>query len=112
MGEVVLKKLTKRFGEVVAVDDVSLKIADGEFVVLGIFTFTTAWTSFLWPLVATTNDEMRTLTVGVGTLEGQFVTNWGVIAAGSLMTMVPITIVFLIFQRWFVRASLAGALKG
>ena len=50
--------------------------------------------------------------VGVGTLEGQFVTNWGVIAAGSLMTMVPITIVFLIFQRWFVRASLAGALKG
>jgi ABC-type glycerol-3-phosphate transport system permease component len=81
-------------------------------VVLGIFTFMTAWTAFLWPLVATTNDEMRTLTVGVGTLEGQFVTNWGVIAAGSLMTMVPITIVFLIFQRWFVRASLAGALKG
>ena len=81
-------------------------------VVLGIFTFMTAWTTFLWPLVATTNDEMRTLTVGVGTLEGQFVTNWGVIAAGSLMTMVPITIVFLIFQRWFVRASLAGALKG
>jgi ABC-type maltose transport system permease subunit len=35
-----------------------------------------------------------------------------VIAAGSLMTMVPITIVFLIFQRWFVRASLAGAMKG
>jgi ABC-type glycerol-3-phosphate transport system permease component len=81
-------------------------------VVLGIFTFMTAWTSFLWPLVITTNDEMRTLTVGVGTLEGQFVTNWGVIAAGSLMTMVPITVVFLIFQRWFVRASLAGALKG
>jgi ABC-type glycerol-3-phosphate transport system permease component len=81
-------------------------------VVLGIFTFMTAWTAFLWPLVVTTNDEMRTLTVGVGTLEGQFVTNWGVIAAGSLMTMVPITIVFLIFQRWFVRASMAGALKG
>jgi ABC-type glycerol-3-phosphate transport system permease component len=81
-------------------------------VVLGIFTFMAAWTSFLWPLVITTNDEMRTLTVGVGTLEGQFVTNWGVIAAGSLMTLVPITIVFIIFQRWFVRASMAGALKG
>jgi ABC-type glycerol-3-phosphate transport system permease component len=80
-------------------------------VVLGIFTFMVQWTNFLWPLVITTNDEMRTLTVGVASLEGQFVTNWGVIAAGSLMTMVPITIVFLIFQRWFVRASLAGALK-
>ena len=81
-------------------------------VVLGIFVFMTQWVNFLWPLVVTTNDEMRTLTVGVAGLQGQFVTNWGVIAAGSLMTMVPITIVFLIFQRWFVRASLAGALKG
>lgn len=81
-------------------------------VVLGIFMFMTQWTNFLWPLVVITNDEMRTLTVGVASLEGQFVTNWGVIAAGSLMTMVPITIVFLVFQRWFVRASLAGALKG
>jgi ABC-type glycerol-3-phosphate transport system permease component len=81
-------------------------------VVLGIFMFMSQWTNFLWPLVAVTNDDMRTLTVGVASLEGQFVTNWGVIAAGSLMTMVPITIVFLIFQRWFVRASLTGALKG
>jgi ABC-type glycerol-3-phosphate transport system permease component len=81
-------------------------------VVLGIFMFMSQWTNFLWPLVITTNDEMRVLTVGVAGLQGQFVTNWGVIAAGSLMTMVPITIVFLIFQRWFVRASLAGALKG
>ena len=68
-------------------------------VVLGIFTFMTQWVNFLWPLVAVTNDEMRTLTVGVASLEGQFVTNWGVIAAGSLLTMVPITVVFLIFQR-------------
>jgi ABC-type glycerol-3-phosphate transport system permease component len=81
-------------------------------VVLGIFMFMMQWTNFLWPLVVTTNDNMRVLTVGVAGLQGQFVTNWGVIAAGSLMTMVPITIVFLIFQRWFVRASLAGALKG
>ena len=80
-------------------------------VVLGIFVFMTQWVNFLWPLVAVTNDEMRTLTVGVAALEGQFVTNWGIIAAASLLTMVPITIVFLIFQRWFVRASLAGALK-
>jgi ABC-type glycerol-3-phosphate transport system permease component len=80
-------------------------------VVLGIFVFMTQWVNFLWPLVAVTNDNMRTLTVGVAALEGQFVTNWGIIAAASLLTMVPITIVFLVFQRWFVRASLAGALK-
>ena len=91
---------------------VVLPLIKPALVVLGIFTFMTQWVNFLWPLVVTTNDDMRTLTVGVASLEGQFVTNWGVIAAGSLMTMVPITIVFLVFQRWFVRASLAGALKG
>lgn len=90
---------------------VVLPLIKPALVVLGIFVFMTQWVNFLWPLVAVTNDDMRTLTVGVASLEGQFVTNWGIIAAGSLMTMVPITIVFLIFQRWFVRASLAGALK-
>ncbi len=80
-------------------------------VVLGIFTFMLQWVNFLWPLVITTTDNMRTLTVGVASLQGQFVTDWGVISAASVMTMLPIIIVFLIFQRWFVQASMAGALK-
>jgi ABC-type glycerol-3-phosphate transport system permease component len=80
-------------------------------VVLGIFTFMLQWVNFLWPLVITTTDSMKTLTVGVASLQGQFVTNWGVISAAAVMTMVPIIVVFLIFQRWFVQASMAGALK-
>ena len=80
-------------------------------VVLGIFVFMLQWANLLWPLVATTKDETRVLTVGISTLQGQFVTNWGVIAAATLMTLIPITIVFLFFQKWFVQASVAGALK-
>jgi ABC-type glycerol-3-phosphate transport system permease component len=80
-------------------------------VVLGIFTFMMQWTNFLWPLVITTTDHMKTLTVGIASLQGQFVTNYGVLSAAAVMTMVPITIVFLIFQKWFVQASMAGALK-
>ena len=80
-------------------------------VVLGIFTFMFQWVNFLWPLVITTTDNMKTLTVGVASLQGQFVTNWGIISAAAVMTMVPIIVVFLIFQRWFVQASMAGALK-
>ena len=80
-------------------------------VVLGIFTFMFQWVNFLWPLVITTTDNMKTLTVGIASLQGQFVTNWGVISAAAVMTMVPVIIVFLIFQRWFVQASMAGALK-
>ena len=80
-------------------------------VVLGIFTFMFQWVNFLWPLVITTTDNMKTLTVGVASLQGQFVTNWGVISAAAVMTMVPVIIIFLVFQRWFVQASMAGALK-
>ena len=80
-------------------------------VVLGIFTFMMQWVNFLWPLVITTTDEMKTLTVGVASLQGQFVTDWGVISAAAVMTMLPVIFVFLIFQRWFVQASMAGALK-
>jgi ABC-type glycerol-3-phosphate transport system permease component len=80
-------------------------------VVLGIFVFMIAWASYLWPLVAATGDEHRVLTVGIQSLNGQFVTNWGVMGAASLLTLVPVTIVFLFFQKWFVQASMAGALK-
>jgi ABC-type glycerol-3-phosphate transport system permease component len=80
-------------------------------VVLGIFTFMMQWVNFLWPLVITTTDSMKTLTVGVASLQGQFVTDWGVISAAAVMTMAPVIVVFLIFQRWFVQASMAGALK-
>src|SRR4029078_3343566 len=80
-------------------------------VVLGIFTFMMQWVNFLWPLVITTPDSMKTLTVGVASLQGQFVTDWGVISAAAVLTMLPVLIIFLIFQRWFVQASMAGALK-
>jgi ABC-type glycerol-3-phosphate transport system permease component len=80
-------------------------------VVLGIFTFMMQWVNFLWPLVATSTDSMKTLTVGIASLQGQFVTDWGVISAAAVMTMAPVIVIFLIFQRWFVQASMAGALK-
>lgn len=79
--------------------------------VLGIFTFMIQWQSFVWPLVITTTDEMRVLTVGLASLKGQWVTDWGVVAAGSVLIMLPITVVFVFFQRYFIQASIAGALK-
>jgi ABC-type glycerol-3-phosphate transport system permease component len=90
---------------------VVLPLMKPAIVVLGIFTFMMQWVNFLWPLVITTTDQMKTLTVGIASLQGQFVTEWGVISAASVMTMLPVLVIFLIFQRWFVQASMAGALK-
>lgn len=90
---------------------IALPLLKPALVVLGIFVFMITWASFLWPLVASTGDTYRVLTVGIASLEGQFVTDWGIIAAAALLTLVPVTIIFLFFQKWFVQASMAGALK-
>lgn len=88
-----------------------LPLAKPALAVLGIFTFMIQWQSFVWPLVITTTDDMRVLTVGLASLKGQWVTDWGIVAAGSVLIMLPITLVFIFFQRYFIAASLAGALK-
>lgn len=80
-------------------------------VVLGIFTFMTQWTSYLWPLVIGTKPEMFTLTVGVQSLRSLFTVNWGVLSAGAVLSMLPLVIVFLFLQRYFIAGSIAGALK-
>lgn len=80
-------------------------------VVLGIFTFMTQWTNYLWPLVIGTRKDMYTLTVGVQSLRSLFTVNWGVLSAGAVLSMLPLVLVFLFFQRYFIAGSIAGALK-
>ncbi|MEA2510608.1 MAG: multiple sugar transport system permease protein [Thermomicrobiales bacterium] len=80
-------------------------------VVLGVFTFMNQWTSYLWPLVIGTKAEMFTLTVGVQSLRSLFTVNWGILSAGAVMSMLPLVIVFIFLQRYFIAGSIAGALK-
>jgi ABC-type glycerol-3-phosphate transport system permease component len=80
-------------------------------VTLAIWLFLTQWTGFVWPLVATSSDDMRLLTNGLAGLKGQYVVNWGLIAAGTVLVVIPTVIAFVLFMRQFVAGSLAGALK-
>lgn len=84
--------------------------------VLGIFVFADQWSSFFWPLVITNSSNMNVLTVGVASLQASEVTsgviNYGLMMAGSLWSAVPMVIIFLLFQRYFVKGITLGALKG
>jgi ABC-type glycerol-3-phosphate transport system permease component len=80
-------------------------------VVLGVFTFMTQWTSYLWPLVISTREDMLTLTVGVQSLRSLFTVNWGVLSAGAVLSLLPLSLVFPFLQRYFIAGSIAGALK-
>ena len=78
---------------------------------LAIFTFVRNWNDFLWPLIAVNRPQMFTLTVGVASLQGEFMTDWGIIFAGAAVASLPITAFFLLFQRYFLDGLRLGALK-
>jgi ABC-type glycerol-3-phosphate transport system permease component len=79
---------------------------------LAIFTFLSAWNDFLWPLLVTSSDQMRTLPVGVALLARKNTINWGDTMAGTVLASVPMIVVFLVLQRRFIEGLTAGAVKG
>jgi ABC-type glycerol-3-phosphate transport system permease component len=79
---------------------------------LAIFTFLAAWNDFLWPLIVTSSDDMRTLPVGLALLARRNTVNWGHTTAGTMVAAVPMILVFLVFQRRFIEGLTAGAVKG
>ena len=70
--------------------------------ILAIFTFIGSWSEFLWPSIVLTDEKMFTLPVGINNLQGIFSANWRYIAAGSIISIIPIIIFFLSLQRYFV----------
>ncbi|MBQ9246572.1 carbohydrate ABC transporter permease [bacterium] len=80
--------------------------------VLAIFTFIGSWGEFLWPSIVLTNKALYTLPVGVNDLQGMFSANWRYIAAGSIISIIPIIIFFVTMQKYFVSGQNEGAVKG
>ena len=79
---------------------------------LAIFTFVRVWNDFLWPLIALNRPQNYTLTVGVANLQGEFMTDWGIIFAGAALAALPMIVFFLLFQRYFLEGVRMGAIKG
>jgi multiple sugar transport system permease protein len=78
-----------------------------------VFAFMATWNSFLWPLVITqASDRHVTLPVGLSRLNGRFSTDWNVVMAGAVMTVVPIVAFYLVTQRWVIRSVAFTGLKG
>jgi ABC-type glycerol-3-phosphate transport system permease component len=78
---------------------------------LAIFTFVAAWNDFLWPLIVTSSDEMRTLPVGLALLARKNTVNWGQTMAGTVLAAAPMIVVFLFLQRQFIEGLTAGSVK-
>ena len=91
---------------------VLLPMVKPSLAVLAIFTFIGSWGEFLWPSIVLTKEAMYTLPVGVNNLQGMFSSNWRFIAAGSIISTIPIIIFFLAMQKYFISGENEGAVKG
>ncbi|MBE3578689.1 MAG: carbohydrate ABC transporter permease, partial [Caldanaerobacter subterraneus] len=76
-----------------------------------IFMFTGNWNSFLWPSLLTSSDDMYTLPVGLNSFYGQYYQFWNQVMAGAILLTLPTIVIFLIFQRYFVRGIATTGLK-
>jgi multiple sugar transport system permease protein len=80
--------------------------------VVTIFTFLYSWNEFPWAHVAIKETTRRTLPIAIALFQGQHLTEWGQVFAASITALVPVIIVFVIFQRYFIRGIATTGLKG
>lgn len=78
---------------------------------VGILAFMASWNSFLWPLVVIRSPELQTLPLGLATLQGLYTTRWDVVMAGSVVSIVPIALVYLFAQRYIIAGVSHTGLK-
>lgn len=79
---------------------------------LAVFAFMTQWNAFLWPLIVTNKETMRTLTVGIRYFGDDAPGQFNYLMAGTVMSIIPILIVFLVLQRYFVRGVALTGMGG
>jgi len=78
-----------------------------------IFTFILCWNEYLYALILITSEQNKTLTLGLSILLGETaIYSWGMLAAGSVLTVIPVIVLFVFFQKHIVAGFTAGAIKG
>ncbi|CDE89009.1 TPA: carbohydrate ABC transporter permease [Candidatus Gastranaerophilales bacterium HUM_20] len=92
---------------------IALPLALPTVATLAIFTFVTTWNSFMWPLIVTNSEGMRTLPVGLAIYKGSFreITLWGELLACSVICTIPVIGVFLLGKKYFISDILQGGVK-
>ena len=92
---------------------IALPLAMPAVATLAIFTFVSSWNSFMWPLIVTNSDGMRTLPVGLAVFKGSFreITMWGELLACSVICTLPVVCVFLAGKKYFINDILQGGVK-
>lgn len=91
---------------------IMLPLVRSGLVALGILTLRFAWNDLMWPLIVNTSPTKMTLAAGLSYLQGQYVTDYPVMMAGAVMSVMPLLILFAIFQEQFIEGIAIQGIKG
>jgi ABC-type glycerol-3-phosphate transport system permease component len=91
--------------------NLALPLAKPALATCAIFTFLGSWDEFVWALTVINDPNHRTLPIGIALFRGQHGTNWGLVFAASVIAVLPVIVVYVLFQRRIVSGLTSGALK-
>ncbi len=89
-----------------------LPLARPALATLAVFAFMGSWNAFLWPLFVVNDPNLMTLPVGLSLLRGRYLTEWNLVMAGSVITLVPMLVVYIFAQKYLVKGFVMSGLKG
>ena len=91
---------------------IMLPLMKPSFAAMGIYQGMQSWNNFLWPMIVTNDIDKITLPVGLQSLISPYGNNYDILIAGSCFAIIPILILFICFQRYFIEGMTAGGVKG
>lgn len=92
--------------------NIYLPLSKAALVSLAIFTILASWNELLWPLIMTSSEDMRVLSIGISTFQGQHSTDYPLLMAGAVMATLPIIVLFIFLQRYFIEGIAMNGIKG
>jgi multiple sugar transport system permease protein len=81
---------------------IALPLAKPALATVGVFTFLTSWNDFLWPLIVTNSQDVRVVSVGLTEFQNLYYTDWPLLMAASLVAVLPVLVLYVFAQRYFV----------
>lgn len=91
---------------------VALPLVRPGLAVVAIFTFLYSWDEFPWAHVAIKETSKRTLPIGIALFQSEHLTEWGQVFAASIVAIIPVVLVFIVFQRYFIRGDVTSGMSG
>jgi L-arabinose ABC transporter membrane protein len=92
--------------------NIILPLMKPSFAAMGIFVGMNSWNNYLWPIIVLNDKNKLTLPIGLGSLLTPYGNNYDLLISGAVFSVIPIIILFLLFQKYFIAGLTAGGVKG